>query len=263
MARSPRRRRRPARLKWFWPGWMGFIVVFVWGVSGLPAFGHYLGPYGDAVNAGVVRLRHITDAVTAVNFDYRGIDTLGEEFILFISTIGVMVVLRRQRAEEKPQAGDQGLARRAPPNSDAVRVLGLGLLGPLLVFGIYIVVHGQLTPGGGFQGGVLLASGFWLVYLAGGPELAKAVRSWGGITAAKAGGAAAYALIGLSALAVGRAFLANWLPLGEVGSVFSGGTVALLDLAVGCEVAGAFSMLVDAFMEETLMAAERKGGDKK
>jgi multicomponent Na+:H+ antiporter subunit B len=56
----------------------GFGVFFMWGLLGLPAFGHYAGPYGDILNAAAVPERNITDVVTAVNFDYRGFDTLGE-----------------------------------------------------------------------------------------------------------------------------------------------------------------------------------------
>src|SRR5947209_2290314 len=62
-----------------------------------------LGPssdtYAGMINALTVPERHITDAVTAVNFDFRGFDTLGEEYIMFASVLGTALLLRRQRGE--------------------------------------------------------------------------------------------------------------------------------------------------------------------
>jgi len=55
--------------------------VLAWGFGGLPRFGTFDGAYGQILNHVAVPQRHITDVVAAVNFDYRGFDTLGEEFI--------------------------------------------------------------------------------------------------------------------------------------------------------------------------------------
>ena len=123
-------------------------------------------PYGDVLNAVAVPERHITDVVTAVNFDYRGFDTLGEEFILFAAVVGVAIILRAQRDEEEREPHEFAFGRSAPRTSDAVRGLAIGLIGPTVVTGLYIVAHGHLTPGGGFQGGVVLATALLLVYLA-------------------------------------------------------------------------------------------------
>jgi multicomponent Na+:H+ antiporter subunit B len=233
-----------------------FAAVYGAGVFGLPPFGHYRGPYGDILNGVTVQERHITDVVTAVNFDYRGFDTLGEEYIMFMSVMGVQLLLRKKRSERKAAPRDEAEARSAPPPSDAVEVLGLGFIGPLLVFGAYVVTHGQLTPGGGFQGGVLLASALWLVYLAGQYEVAERVAPRWLIEWSESGGAAGYALIGCLALATGAEFLKDVLPSAPVGSILSGGTVALIDLAVGFEVAGGLVLLLQSFFEETLMLRE-------
>jgi multicomponent Na+:H+ antiporter subunit B len=143
----------------------GFVLFLVYlsGARGLPPFGHYKGPYGDVINQVAVFERHATDLVTAVNFDYRGFDTLGEEFILFISVVGVLTLLRHQREETRKKyeefaRSDHQPGRDAPVPSETVKVTTLALVGPLVLFGIYIVTHGQITPGGGFQGGVILAT---------------------------------------------------------------------------------------------------------
>ncbi len=244
---------RRARLVLFLISAAGLLAIYLWGLKGLPAFGHYRGPYGDVINQVAVYERHATDAVTAVNFDYRGFDTLGEEFILFASVMGGMLLLRRQKGEEEKPAGeDEAAERRAPQPSDATRSMTLLLVGPLVLFGIYIVSHGQLTPGGGFQGGVILATAPLLVYLAGNYEIFDRITAQTLVEVAEATGAFAYDAIGLAGVISGGVFLRNVLALGKTGMVNSGGTIALISLVVGLEVAGGFVLLLRAFLEETL-----------
>src|SRR5919204_6516496 len=73
-------------------------VLLLIALAKLPGFGRYPGPYGDLINSVAVDERHVTNAISAVNFDYRGLDTLGEEYILFTAVVGVMLLLREQRA---------------------------------------------------------------------------------------------------------------------------------------------------------------------
>lgn len=233
------------------------IVVFsllAWAMHDLPPFGHYRGPYGYVINATTVYERHITDAVTAVNFDFRGFDTLGEESILFMSVAGVVTLLRRQKKEKKDENRDSDeLERhRAPEPSEAVKVITLGLVGPLVVFGLYIVSHGQITPGGGFQGGVILATAPLLVYLAGDLKTFKRITTHMIVEIAEAAGIFAFVGIGLMGMIVGQQFLRNVLPLGKTATILSAGTVALLDLATGMAVAGGFISAIYAFLEQTI-----------
>jgi multicomponent Na+:H+ antiporter subunit B len=230
----------------------GFVALFGWGLAGLPAFGHYRGPYGDILNAICVPERHITDVVTAINFDFRGFDTLGEEFIMFASVMGVVLLLRLHSGERKEPPRDQAAARKVGAASDAVRILCVSLAGPVAVFGIYVVVHGQLTPGGGFQGGVVLASAPLLLYLAGEFRMLRRIAPHWLVEVSEAVGAGGYAVIGALGLFSHAAFLRNVLPLGTKGDVFSGGTVALIDLAVGLEVSAGFLLLLITFLQETL-----------
>src|SRR4029453_13322954 len=96
-----------------------------------------------------------------------GFDTMGEEYILFAAVLGVAILLRAQRDEEEGQPQEEIKGRHAPAPPNGVGALGLALVGPIVVFGIYVVAHGHLTPGGGFQGGVILATGALLVFLSG------------------------------------------------------------------------------------------------
>ena len=85
---------RKGRLTLFLGSAIALAIVLGCSFAGLPPTGQYRGHYGDLVNAVTVPERNITDTVTAVNFDIRGFDTLGEEFILFVSVMGVMLLLR-------------------------------------------------------------------------------------------------------------------------------------------------------------------------
>ena len=158
---------RTARLLLFGIGAAGFGVVLVYGLAGLPAFGHYQGVYGRVLDGIGVTERHATDLVTALNFDFRAFDTLGEEFILFASVLGVVLILRQLRGERERPNQEEADEHQLGGASEALRALALVLVPSLLALGVYIVVHGQITPGGGFQGGVILATGPLAVFLAG------------------------------------------------------------------------------------------------
>jgi len=124
---------RNVRTVIFLPFALGFLVLFFFGIAGIPPVGNYGGPYGDVLNAVAVTERHSTDVVSVVNFDYRGFDTLGEESILFASVRGAALLLRKQPSEEKRDPEEQKPGRQVPEMSDAVKVLTLGLAAPTIL----------------------------------------------------------------------------------------------------------------------------------
>ncbi len=249
-------RKGPRRVL-FLVGALGFAWVFASAATLLPPVGHYRGPYGYVLNHVSVPERHITDVVTAVNFDYRGFDTLGEEFILSGSVVGVLLLLRRLAHERKRSPRDRAPERDEPQLSDAVRSLALELVGPTVVFGLYVITHGQATPGGGFQGGVVLATALITIYLGGRFEMLHRLASERFFAFLEAVGVGGFGLIGLLGVAGGNAYLQNVLPLGSPGDVLSGGTVLLINIATGLAVAAGFTMLLNAFLKETLELRER------
>ncbi len=228
------------------------FFVLLSGYAVLPPMGYGNSNYGETVNAITVPERHIQDAVTAVNFDIRGFDTLGEEFILFTSVMGVLLLMRRQQNEPGGDHEDHLRNRIVPYQSDAVRVVSFALLIPTFLFGLYLISHGQLSPGGGFQGGVVLASACLLFYVAFGFRNFEKIATPHWIEAIESLGASGYALVGILSLILGGVFLQNLLPLGETGSLTSGGIVVLIDLAVGVEVASGFILMLLAYLEELM-----------
>ena len=251
----------PSQRRWiFLIAAAGLLAFFVWGLLDLPGFGRYPGPYGFIINRIALRQTLATGTVSAVNFDYRGFDTLGEEFILFTAAIGVSTVLRRLRGEREQQsAADEAADRDVPPTSSAVRMAALLFTGPLVVLGWWLTSHAQANPSGGFQGGVVLASALIMVYLAGEFLVFKRFSPVDVTDAVEAVGAGGFAAIGIAAVGMGLAFLTNYLPKGQyAGAVSSSGTIALISFFVGLEVAAAFILIVIELLEQTLLI---RGGE--
>jgi multicomponent Na+:H+ antiporter subunit B len=109
------------------------------------------------------------------------------------------------------------------------------VIGIIIIFGAYIVLYGHLTPGGGFAGGVILASAYVLLTLAFGKEmgLSKMSNTWASIL--DNSGALAFAIIGLLGFTGGYYFL-NFLPRGETFQLFSAGMIPLANIAIGVKV---------------------------
>jgi multicomponent Na+:H+ antiporter subunit B len=245
------------RIGMFVVGAVGLALLLAWGVEGLPPVGRYQGPYGDVINRSVVPERHTTEAVTAVVFDYRGFDTLGEEFILFASAVGVTLLLRVARGEVEEEPTARAEARAMPPPTDAVRLAGLGAVGVTVLVGLSLVGHGHLTPGGGFQGGVVLASAALVVFLAGRYLAFHRLSPIPLIDAVEGVSIGGFPVVGLIGLAAGGAFLANVLPLGRTGTLLSAGFLPVLNVTVGVAVAAAFVLILSEFLEQTLAIHRR------
>ena len=220
--------------------------LLLWGHTGAAAFGGPLHAYPQLLNAIALPQRHTTNVVTAVVFDYRGFDTMGEEFILFASVVGVVLLLRDDR---QPQARPA----RDPVGSDMLPTFGVVLVGLTVLVGIWLAAFGLVTPGGGFQGGVAIAAGLVVVFLTAGYG---AWRSFGRerfLDPFEGVGAGVYVALGLAAVISGAPFLHNLLAGGPAGTPFSGGSMVLLNWAVAVEVAAANLVLYTEFIESYLV----------
>lgn len=112
--------------------------------------------------------------------------------------------------------------------------------GLIFVYGIYIITHGHLTPGGGFAGGALVAGSFILLILANGSEYIKLKRQEEGSSVVESAAvlmALVLATIGL--VAGSLVFFNNYLPAGIPGRLISGGVIPLYNIFIGMEVAAA------------------------
>jgi multicomponent Na+:H+ antiporter subunit B len=236
---------RATRLTVFLLGAATIAVVLGFAIARMPAFGAAVHPYRDAAVAAALA-RQAPNVVTSINFDQRGVDTFGEETILLASVIGAVTLLRPADDER----------RRKPPDAgrmlNVTRLAGYVLLPVTLVVGADVVVHGHLTPGGGFQGGVVLASGLHLLYLAGSYPALRRLRPLNWYEYGESAGMGAVVALGIAGLVAGGGFLANVLPTGRFGDLLSAGTVPLFSVAIGIEVASGVVVLLAAFLEQDL-----------
>jgi len=232
-----------------------FLALFLYAAADLPAFGHYRGPYGLVINHVAGTERQVTNAVAALVFDFRGYDTLGEELILFISVVGVTTLLRAQRDETEEPVGGAEL-EQPPRPSEALRRAGVIGVAATLLIGVYLVAHGAITPGGGFQGGAAMASGLVLLYFATDYGVFNPFGREAIFDPVEAVGAGGYAVIGIAALLSGLPFLTNLFGPGTTGTLVSAGSIPFLNWASALEVTAANLVLFSEFLHEYIASGE-------
>jgi len=230
-----------------------FIVIGL-----LAIIGYHLATAFSAIPFGENRMGNITDestvaayylnntvpktqvanVITAIVVNYRGFDTLGEVTVLFLAVTGLGSILFRRKEE--------GEVDRIQLSASPLINSGAKLLYPLIVLlGIYVFIHGHLTPGGGFQGGAIIATGFLLMMISyrdfkvSHGKLAW-VESLAGIT---------FVTLGFWGLFTGGTFLENFLPNGELNSLISGGIIPIIYIAVGLKVAAELIGVLDTLLK--------------
>ncbi|MQS16872.1 sodium:proton antiporter [Streptomyces kaniharaensis] len=241
---------RTARLRLFLTAAAVLAAGLIAAAGELPGFGGPQHPYGErAVAAGLAQ--RTANIVSSVNFDQRAFDTLGEESILFASVLGAGMLLRLARDERKRRPA-------AEPVLPTTRLFGATLLPITLLTGGYLVAHGQLSPGGGFQGGVVLATALHLAYVAADYLVLKRIRPLAVLDVADALAAGAFAALGLIGLASGAGYLANTLPLGTFNQLSSSGLVAVVNATVGVEVGSGVVVLLAHFLDQAVEVVPRR-----
>jgi multicomponent Na+:H+ antiporter subunit B len=205
--------------------------------------GHYYVDKGPA-ELGAANL------VTSVVVTYRGLDTLGEVTVLFISAAGVGQMLRRSRKKdsEDDEEDDDSNMRKHKPSSEIVETATQLLLPMVILFGIYVFLNGHLSPGGGFQGGAIIASGTMFLLLA----LPESHISRAMISFTESLSGFGYVIVGVLGVVLGGGFLDNRImEMGEFGSLFSAGAIPLIYTFVGLKVGFELSAVLDRFREDS------------
>ena len=226
------------------PGLLVAAVVLV-GLFGLPAFGHPLPLYPSYINAHAQAQRHVSNLVVAVVFDYRGVDTLGEELILFASVTGTALLLRSSREQLAHTPTD-------PAPTAAVRGYGGAVVPAVVMLGLWTIAFGYITPGGGFQGGVIAGSAALLVWMVGSYRTFHEVAPELLIHLSEGVGIIGFIAVGLVSLPSHSPYLTNVLALGTAGTLTSGGTIAVLNAFTGIAVGAGLVLLFYEFLQEHL-----------
>lgn len=168
--------------------------------------------------------------VTSIIANYRLLDTLGELTVLFIASTGLAFVLKGKK-NIKPFKSE----------SSFILKTGVRLIFPLLfLLGIYIILYGHLTPGGGFQGGAVIATAILLKFLA--------YRNYKlnhiGLTILESFAGITFIILGLIGLYTDGSFLTNFLNSGTVGTLFSAGLVPIIYILIGIKVGAELSSII-------------------
>ncbi len=181
----------------------------------------------------------VSNTVTSIVVNFRGFDTLGEVTVLFLSVTALGSILYRKRHH----AGDRSVLFSA----SSIVTSGSKLLFPaIILLGAYVFIHGHLSPGGGFQGGVIIATGFLLMLLAYenytvSHTILSIVESIAGIT---------FTVVGFLGFMNGGTFLQNFLPTGTLNDLFSGGVIPIIYIAVGFKVAAELTGVIYTVLNE-------------
>lgn len=180
----------------------------------------------------------VANAVTTVVVFFRGFDTLGEIAVLFIASLGIGLMLH------------SNTHCNIKAESNFMLQTASKLLFPIiLLFGIYVMVYGHLSPGGGFQGGVIIASAILLLLISDKSfeiphSIIITLETFAGVS---------YVLIGLIGLLVLDTFLGNFLPhdISQMGLLLSGGIIPLIYIIVGIKVGSEMSMIVQNIIKRS------------
>ncbi len=174
--------------------------------------------------------------VTSVVVSYRGLDTLGEVTVLFAATAGVVLLLGWGESRKTTR-------RERRKGSEFLHTGSLFLFPLIVLFGVYIFVHGHLTPGGGFQGGVVIASAVLLLIL----SVSDRELNHTLLTTLEAISGVAYVAVGVLGLWLAAGFLdPRFLPSGEFGQLFSAGAIPVIYSLIGLKVGSELTGIIDA-----------------
>ena len=213
-----------------------FIFVLLLAVSWLPPVGNAANPDNNEVSARYIERglqeTGAVNIVTGMILDYRAFDTLGESHVLFVATITVLVLLRMDKG--KKEDNDRIYE---PKNDTILQKVAFILVPMIMIFGIYIILNGHISPGGGFSGGSVIGAGLILYLNAFG--FAKTERFFTEKT---------YKIVSFSALSfyclaksysfyTGANGLESGIPLGTPGAILSSGLILPLNICVGLVVA--------------------------
>ncbi len=123
------------------------------------------------------------------------------------------------------------------------------IAGFMFVYGFYILLHGHLTPGGGFAGGAIIAGSFILVVLAFGSDYFGLLRREKGSAISESLAILAFLLVAVLGFFLGlKVFFSNYLGTGTVGQLVSAGIIPICNILIGIEVATALMSIFFAFV---------------
>ncbi len=212
------------------------ITVLLLTVSFLPEFGDANNPVNNEVSKRYIEQgleeTGAVNIVAGMILDYRAFDTFGESAVLFTAAICVMFLMRSDITKDE-QTPFANLEYKPMPRDLVVKNVAKFVIPFLLLFGIYLVLNGHISPGGGFSGGAVMGASLILFSSAYGYRTIQKI-----ITAKLVKMTTFYSLL-FYALAKGYSFftgahhIPTGIPLGTAGDILSAGLILPLNICVG------------------------------
>ncbi|MDO5564165.1 MAG: MnhB domain-containing protein [Eubacteriales bacterium] len=221
------------------------ITLLLLTVSFLPQFGNPSNPANNEVSR-----RYITEGLKetgAVNLvgglilDYRAFDTLGESHVLFCAVIAVIILLKLEKDQNKKyylkELQDLSDDEKYYDYDNQVLKFATSILFPIImILGIYIVLNGHLSAGGGFSGGAIMGAGLILYLTAFGYEKIEKFFNFNTFKWISLFGLIAYALLKTYSFYTGANHIESIIPKGIAGNIISSGLILPLNICVGLVV---------------------------
>lgn len=221
------------------------IWVLLQTASYLPPFGNPDNPVNNEVSQRYIEKgMEETGAVNIVAgmiLDYRAFDTLGESNVLFIAACSVLILLRVSGSKDGKPSTEQLEAeaddRMYEPKNDAILQHAANFLVPLiLMFGVYVILNGHISPGGGFSGGAIMGAGLILYLNAFGFKRTERFFTFTTFKIVSCVALSFYALSKAYSFFTGANHLPSIITTGTPGMIFSAGLIPYLNIAVGLVV---------------------------
>ncbi len=222
------------------------ITTLLVTVSYLPEYGSPDNPNNNEVvekyNKDGLYDTGATNNVASMILDYRAFDTLGESHVLFVAAVCVMILLRLELTKDgKPtdsKRAEEENDRLYEPKNDKILQLSAKILVPVIImYGIYVILNGHLSPGGGFSGGAIIGAGLILYVNAFGFEKAKRIMNRKNYAVISVVPLLFYAIAKGYSFFTGANHLESGIPKGAPGAILSGGLILPLNICVGIVVA--------------------------
>lgn len=223
---------------------VGIIWLLLETAAYLPPFGNPDNPANNEVPQRYIEQglqeTGAVNIVAGMILDYRAFDTLGESNVLFIAACSVLILLRLTR-ENGPRTTDMLEAeaddRMDEPQHDMILQHAAALLVPLvLMFGVYVVMYGHISPGGGFSGGAIMGAALILFLNAYGFERAERFFTFTTFRVVSLCALSFYACSKAYSFFTGANHLPSFITPGVPGRLFSAGLIPYLNIAVGLVV---------------------------
>lgn len=222
---------------------IAMVTILLAAVSYLPPVGNSRNPGNNEVAAKYIEDGlHDTGAVNIVTgmiLDYRAFDTFGESNVLFIATCTVLILMRNDKKKGKGSAEEEEKRDSYyEPKSDTIlQKIAFVLVPVIMIFGIYVVLNGHLSPGGGFSGGAIMGAGLILYLNAFGFEKTERFFTEKTYKCISFTALSFYCLAKSYSFYTGAHHLESGIPLGTPGAIISSGLILPLNICVGLVVA--------------------------